>query len=234
MNHIGTLTESSLHAALKAHFALPGDRIECEVAGYVVDIVRPLPDGGARCIEIQTRNLGQMRPKLLALLAEHPVHVVHPIAQERYIVRVAANGIVASRRKSPKHGRVYDLFPELVGLAALVGHPHLTLEVVLIGEEQHWRDDGQGSWRRRRWSIADRRLLGVGESFVFAAPADFAALLPTELPDRFDTGELAALIRAPRHLAQKLAYCLRAMDALQADGKRGRAVLYRRTAANGV
>ncbi len=234
MNHIGTLAETSLHAALKAHYAQPGDLLECEVAGYVVDIVRPLPDGGAQCIEIQTRNLGQMKRKLLALLEHHAVHVVHPIAQKRTIVRVGADGMVASRRKSPKHGGVHDIFPELVGLTALVGHPRLTLEVVLIGEEQVWRDDGQGSWRRRRWSIADRRLLSVGQSVVLAAPADFAALLPADLPDCFDTGELAALLRAPRHLAQKMAYCLRALGVLQADGKRGRAVLYRRAATSGV
>ena len=113
-----------------------------------------------------------------------------------------------------------------MGLAGLMAHPNLTLEVVLIGEEQRWRDDGQGSWRRRRWSIADRRLLSVGQSFHFAAPADFAALLPVDLAEPFDTAELAALIQAPRHLAQKMVYCLRAMGLLEVTGKRGRAVLY--------
>ena len=233
MKHIGTLAETSLHAALKAHYARPGDLLECEVAGYVVDIVRPLPDGGAQCIEIQTRHLGQMRPKLLALLEQHPVHVVHPIAQERYIARVAADGAAISRRKSPKHGRVLDLFPELVGLVGLVTHPNLTLEVGMVGEEQVWRDDGQGSWRRRRWSIADRRLLSIGQSFIFATPADFAALLPADLPDHFDTGELATRIQAPRRLAQQMVYCLRIMGLVLAENKRGRAVLYRR-AAGGV
>jgi len=228
VNHIGSLAETSLHAALKAHYAQPGDLLECEVAGYVVDIVRPLPDGGAQCIEVQTRNLGQMKRKVLSLLEHHAVHIVHPIAEERYILRVAADGARVSRRRSPKHGRVHDLFPELVGLAPLLGHPNLTLEVALIGEEQVWRDDGQGSWRRRRWSIADRRLLGVGQSFVFAAPADYAPLLPAALPETFDTGELAAGIQAPRPLAQQMVYCLRALGLLQAAGKRGRAVLYRR------
>ncbi len=229
MKRIGTLAESSLHAALKAHYARPGDLLEGEVAGYVVDIVRPTADGGSQCIEIQTRHLGQMKPKLLALLEQHPVQVVHPIAQERYIARVAADGAALSRRKSPKHGRVLDLFPELVGLAGLMTHPNLTLEVVLIGEEQLWRDDGQGSWRRRRWSIADRRLLHVGPSCHFAAPADFAALLPADLPEPFDTAELAALLPAPRRLAQQMVYCLRTMGLVQATGKRGRLALYRRT-----
>ena len=34
-------------------------------------------------------------------------------------------------------------------------------------QEQVWRDDGQGSWRRGRWSLIDTRLLGVAGSAVF-------------------------------------------------------------------
>lgn len=228
MKQIGTLAETSLHAALKAHYAQPGDLLESAVAGYVVDIVRPL-DSGIQCIEIQTRRLGLMKPKLQTLLAHYPVHAVHPIAQERYIVREAADGTLLSRRKSPKRRSVLDLFPELVGLATLAAHPNFTLEVVLIGEEEHWRNDGRGSWRRRRWSISDRRLLSVGEAWRFAVPADYAALLPADLPQPFDTATLAAQLPASRSLAQQMVYCLRATGVLQASGKRGNAHLYTRS-----
>lgn len=228
MKQIGTLAETSLHAALKAHYARPGDLLESAVAGFVVDIVRPL-DAGIQCIEIQTRRLGLMKPKLRTLLAQYPVHVVHPIAQARFIVREAADGTQLSRRKSPKRRNILDLFPELVGLAELAPHPHFTLEVVLIDEEEHWRDDGRGSWRRRRWSISDRRLLGVGQVWRFAAPADYAALLPADLPEPFDTATLATCLPASRALAQQMAYCLRATGVLQTIGKRGNAFLYARS-----
>src|SRR5579885_2333447 len=137
---IGTLAEKSLHAALKAHYALPDDQLECALDGYVIDILRRDADGLCQCIEIQTRNLGKMKPKLQALLDRYPVRVVHPVAQQRTITRVDTDGVIVSSRKSPKHGTVFDIFPELVSFPALMCHPNLQLEVLLIHEEQVWLD----------------------------------------------------------------------------------------------
>lgn len=226
--HIGTLAEKSLHAALKAFYALPGDSLECDLDGSVIDILRPSLDAPPRCIEIQTRSLSKMKPKLHKLLDSYAVHVVYPIPRERFIVRVDANGEIISRRKSPKRGTVYDLFPELVAFPALVMHPNLTLEAVLIREEQVWLDDGRGSWRRKRWSIADRRLLGIVEAVMLQTPVAFAALLPPDLPPLFDSADLARAIKQPRFVAQKMAYCLREMGVIELAGKRVNTHLYRR------
>ena len=123
---IGTLGEKSLHSALKAWYAQPGDRLEWSVEGkYVVDIFRPATDTtSGQCIEIQTRSLGKLKTKLVFLLEHWPVRLVYPIAQERHIVRIDADGEIVSRRKSPKRGTIFHLFPELVSLPALVTHPH--------------------------------------------------------------------------------------------------------------
>jgi len=98
--HIGTLTEKSLHAALKEWLSRPDDRQEVRVDGFVIDIVR-----GDTLIEIQTRNFGAMKRKLAQLLSQHPIHLNHPIAVEKWIVRQTENGDDISRRKSPKRGR---------------------------------------------------------------------------------------------------------------------------------
>ena len=230
--HIGTLAEKSLHAQLKQLYAAPGDLLEHPLDGYVVDIARPAAkDSGATdycCIEIQTRHLAAMKTKLGALLADRPVHVVFPIAEQRTIARMAAGGDILSRRRSPKRGTIYDIFPELVSLPTLVHDPHFSLEVLLIHEEQIWRDDGLGSWRRRRWSIYDRRLLATIMSVPLRCAEDFAALLPTNLGDGFDTRTLAAAIGQPVHVAQKMAYCLRHMGILAVRGKQGNSLLYAR------
>ena len=232
--HIGTLAEKSLHAQLKQLYAAPGDLLEHPLDGYVVDIARPVGQEGEatasdfRCIEIQTRHLAAMKAKLAVLLAVRPVHVVFPIAAQRTIARMDAGGAILSRRRSPKHGSIYDIFPELVSLPALIHHPHFSLEVLLIHEEQVWRDDAQGSWRRRRWSIYDRRLLATLTAVPLAGAADFAALLPTGLPDGFDCRALAGAIGQPLPVAQKMAYCLRHMGILDLAGKRGNALLYAR------
>jgi hypothetical protein len=54
------------------------------------------------------------------------------------------------------------------------------------------------------------------------------ALLPAALPDPFSVSDLASASAQPRRLAQKMAYCLREMGAIEAVGKRGNAILYSR------
>ncbi len=217
---IGQLAERSLHAALKEHLAQPGDRFEVKLGRYVIDIVR-----GDLLIEIQTRHLYALRPKLLRLLADHPIRLIHPLPAERRIVREDAGGRVLTRRKSPRHADGRDIFNELVRISDLALHPNLTLEALLIREEQVWRDDGRGSWRRGRWSLIDTRLLGVVESVVFRQPADYLALLPP-LPKAFTNADLAVARGWNSRLAGKATYALRAMGLLTPAGKRGRANLF--------
>ena len=230
-SRIGTLGEKSLHAALKAWYAQPGDWLEWRVEGrYIVDIYRPPTDTATgQYVEIQTHRPGKLKPKLVFLLERGPVRLVYPIAQERTIVRLDADGEILSRRKSPKHGTVFHLFPEMVSLPALVIHPNFVLDVPLIREEQFWLDDGQGSWRRKHWSLYDRQLVDVCDVVSLATPDDFAALLPRQLPGVFDTQELAQALDLPRSLAQKMTYCLHKMAVLEITGRRSHAKLYRRT-----
>ena len=156
--HIGTMGENSLHAALKERLARPGDRFEVAVEGYFIDIVH-----GDLLIEIQTGNFTALKRKLGRLLDNHAVCVVYPIAKERWVRRITAEGERVSRRKSPKRGRIEELFLELIRLPHLVGHRNFSLKALLVQEEVVWRDDGKGSWRRKGWSVADRLLLDVLE-----------------------------------------------------------------------
>ena len=174
---IGTRGEKSLHAALKRWYAQPGDQVEAMVDGYRVDIVR-----GDLLIEIQTRSFGALRDKLNHLLAGHTVRLVYPVAVEKWIVRYAADGTLVSRRRSPKRGRVEDVFAELIRLPALLSHPYFTLEVLLIRAEEHRRNDGLGSWRRQGWSLYDHILLDVIEPVRWATPQDLLYLLPPHTP----------------------------------------------------
>lgn len=221
--HIGTLAEKSLHASLKAWYTQSGDRLEVSVDNFVIDIVR-----GDLLIEIQTGNFSALKGKLARLLDHHSVHLVHPISQEKWIVRQTAAGKTLSRRRSPKHGRVVDVFRQLVYLPHLLSHPNLSLEVLLTHEEEILRDDGRGSWRRKRWSLHDRRLLDVVAGTKFSSPADFWAVLPATLPQLFTNADLATALRCRPPLAQKITYTLRRMGGLRLTGKRGKALLYER------
>lgn len=222
MSHIGTLTEKSLHASLKAWLAQPGDNFEVEVDGFVIDIVR-----NDVLLEIQTGNFSALKRKLATLLEHHPVHLLHPIAQQKWIVRQTEKGAEISRRKSPKRGRTEDVFTQLVYIPHLLPHPNLSLKVLLTHEEEILRDDGQGSWRRKRWSIHDRRLLNVVEQASFQSLDDFLALLPPDLPQPFTNANLAEVLACPPRLAQKITYTLRKAGAITAAGKQSRATLYK-------
>ena len=226
---IGTLRETSLHAALKAWYARPGDELEASVEGFQIDLRR-----GAQLIEIQTRNFAALKRKLTQLVERHPVRLVHPIAQEKWIVRLGRDSATPLiRRKSPKRGRVDQLFDELVSFPELVAHPHFSLEVLMTQEEEILRPVRRGnghraSWRRKGWAICDRRLLNVVEQVVFASPSDFRTFLPNSLPQPFTSRDLAWAPGQSLDLAQKITYCLRKMGVIESVGQRGRALLYTR------
>lgn len=219
---IGTLGERSLHAALKAWYAEPGDVFEVAIDDYVVDVVR-----GDLLIEIQTRHFSAMKRKLARLTEAHRVRLVHPIAAEKWIVKYGPDGLTqVDRRRSPKRGSALDVFYELVSFPQLLERDSLSIEVLLTREEEIRVNDGLGSWRRRGWSIVDSRLLEVVDRVVLASPGDCVALLPEGLPDPFTTRDVADALGEPIRLVQKMAYCLREMGAIDTVGRRGRAYLY--------
>jgi len=213
--------ETSLHEAVKRWYAQPGDRLEAWVDGYLIDIVRD-----DQLIEIQTGNFSTIKAKLKNLIRRHPVRLVHPIAQTKWIVRLDARGGRVSRRRSPRRGRVEDLFLELVYIPHLMEEPNFSLEALMVHSEEELINDGRGSWKRKRWSVHDRRLLDVVERTTFSAPADFKKLLPASLPEEFTTRELAEALKLRTNISQKMTYCLRHMELLDTIGKRGRARLY--------
>jgi hypothetical protein len=227
---IGTLREKPLHASLKRWYAEPGDREEVAVDGYVIDLVRH-----ELLVEIQTRGFATIRPKMQALLARgHRVRLVHPIAVDRWIVRVDADGTFLGRRCSPGHGSLADLAAELVSFPELLADPGLEIEVLLIREEEYRRHQPGRCWRRRGWTVVERRLVDVLDRVMLARPKDLMRILPDALPERFTTADLATGLGRPPHIARQSAYCLRRLGLIEAVGKRGRAVEYRIASATAI
>ncbi|OPL19266.1 MAG: hypothetical protein AVO35_11855 [Candidatus Aegiribacteria sp. MLS_C] len=220
MSAIGLLNEKPLHSSLKEWYSCPGDLLEVPVDGFVVDIVR-----GTSLIEIQTGGFHSIRSKLRKLLPMHEIRLVHPVPQEKWIVKVPQDGGEPSRRKSPKKGRVEDLFSEMVSFPDLLLDRNLSVEVLLTREEEILRYDGARGWRRRGWLVEERRLLEVVDSRLFTHPSQWLSLLP-EGTAEFTTEDLAAKLRMRRGLAQKMAYCMRMSDIIVQVGRRGRSNLY--------
>lgn len=222
--NIGLHNENPLHAALKAWYAQPGDRLEVDIDGYVVDIV-----GAGRLVEIQTGNFYAIKDKVTDLVARYALRLVYPVAHEKWIVKLPVDpGDRVTRRKSSRRGRVPQVFRELVSFPHLVLHPNFSLEVLMIAEEEVRKYIGKRRWRTRGWGVHQRRLLEVRARHLFEGPQDFYDLIPAALPDEFTSLDLAEALGETRRLAQKAAYCLRNMGLIAEIGTRQRSKLYRR------
>lgn len=221
-SHIGTLQESSLHSALKRWYEIPGDKLEEPIENYLIDIVRD-----DLLIEIQTKNFSAIKKKIANLIQNHKMCLVHPISQDKWITSIdAKSNKLIRRRLSPLHRSYIDIFDELIRIPNLISNPNLTLEIFLVQTEEIRKKDGKGSWRRRGWSICDRKLIGVLGKKEFNNPHDFLDFIPKSLKIPFTNAELAYTLEKPLSLAQKMSYCLRKMGILKIIGKRGKWLLY--------
>lgn len=214
--HIGTLNEGSLHAALKADYARPGDRFEVPLDGFVIDIRR---DDGL--IEIQTGSFGAMGRKLDHLLPGHRILLVYPIAVESYLQKPGAK-----TRKSPKRGSVYDLFAELVSIPTMLDHPNLTLEVVLVSVTKVQVADANVRRGRGGFRTEDRQLREILGRHRFEESRDLFELVPDGLPQVFTTADLASRAGIGRDVAQQMAYCLRPLGLFVEQGRTKAGIQY--------
>lgn len=203
---IGTLNEGSLHAALKEHYAQPGDEFEVPLERFVIDISRPSEN---LLIEIQTSSFAAMGRKLDRVLDDHRVLLVHPIATGTWLNRDGKKP-----RKSPKKGSVYSIFDELVSVPTLLDHPNLALDVVLVSVEKIQVEDPKARRGRGGWRTVDRVLREVHDTLRFENVNDLRTLVP-ELPEEFTTADLAERASVDRETARKMAYCFRPLGVFE-------------------
>lgn len=217
------MNEGSLHADLKAHYARPGDQLEVPLHGFVIDIRR-----ADLLVEVQTGSFGALGNKLDRLLDAYKVLLVHPIAVETFLQRPGQKA-----RKSPRRGSILDLFEELVSLPTLLDHPNLTLDVALVSVTLVQEADPRARRGRGGFRTTDRQLRELREVRRFASTADLSALLPAGLPRQFTTADLAARARASRDVAQRMAFCFRALDVIREVGRGRAGIVYARARARG-
>ena len=222
--NIGLQNERSLHSALKKWYSKPGDKLEAKVDNYIIDIVRK-----NELIEIQTKSLAKIRNKLLTLSEKYQVRLVYPIAQEKQIIVISEDGEILRSRKSPKRGKLLDIFDEVVRITGLFQQMNFTLEVLLIKEEEIRCDDGKGSWRRKGISIFDRKLKDVEESIIFQNKKDFQRFIPVGLEDPFSTKSYAKELQISIYKTRRIIYALKKIGTITQVGKKGNLLLYNRT-----
>jgi hypothetical protein len=210
---------------MKEWYYLKGDKLEAKVDGFIVDIKR-----GDLLIEIQTANFSAIKPKLSHLLNEHKVRLIYPIPKQKWIIhRSTATGETFGRRKSPKKGRLTDLFNELIRIPNLFAKGNLSIEVLMIETEETWINNGKGSWRRKGTSIQDRKLIQVYETETFENKTDFLKILPKNLPNPFSNRNLAQSLGIPINQSRKITYSLRKIGTITHAGNNKKQMLFTRS-----
>lgn len=213
--------ETTLHQQLKLLYAVSPQQTEVALGAYRIDAIAL--DG--ELIEIQHASLAALREKTCRLLAprsRHRLRIVKPIIARRRITTLTSpEGETLRSRMSPKTCDWTELFMDLVHFCSVFPRKRLTLEALLI-EVEETRVDRVPRWRRgKRYKSLDIRLTTVCDRLRFQTLEDIVSALPTEsLVDPFDTACLAKAMDRPRWFAQKVAYCLRTMGAIQSVSRR--------------
>ena len=216
---VGTLGEKTLHAVLKRMIELDMSRHEVKLGRYTADVFN---ERGV--FEVQTRSRHKLKPKLTALLPYYPVTVVIPVVETKWLLTMdPETGELKDRRKSPKRGKVAGLLPELVYLKPLLKDQNLSFLLVrLEGEELRLPVAG----KRRPVTpleFAPTRFLGT---VTLRTAADYAALLPADLPETFTARTLARALGLPAGQSSAAANVLCYMGAIHRTGAQGKAYLY--------
>ena len=222
---IGILQEKPLHAILK--WWLDGNPDHHEVTlpcGRVADIF-----DGETVTEIQTGGFSPLRSKLEVLLEQYPVTVVHPIVRRKHLTWIdPQTGETTPPHRSPRVGRWSDAGAQLIYILPLLGHPNLTVRLVLIDAEEQRLADGWGRDGKRGSHRAVLLPLSLEDTLTLRCPEDYRALVPGSLPEEFTAAEFG---KAARLQGRKLSGTLKVLldRGVLAREKESREYRYRQT-----
>ena len=196
---------------------------------YVADIV-----GEHGVIEIQTRGVAHLKPKLSELLEAAPVTVVHPVILRKRIVNLDGDtGEVTSVRFSPKRGSLYTAMRELYALKPLLPQQRLTVRLPLL-EADEIRSFGVRTRRRKKQRtrqgeyVSDLLPTDIVDEIILAQPSDYEIFLPGHLSGSFGAAELAEAAATDLPAARRVLNLLTFLGLTEAIGKDGRRTVYRR------
>lgn len=181
-------------------------------------------------IEIQSRSLFKLIPKLDAFLEACPVTVVHPLIGKKWVAWYTPEGVPVSRTRAPGKLRLTDAVPELYALKYMLDNPRFHFCICVVEAEEQRLLDGVGKDRKRRSTRLDRIPLALMQEVHFDCPADYMQLFPVDVPEVFGSREIAQAGHMRRDTARMLLNLLCYLELIQPAEQRGNAKYYRRGA----
>lgn len=206
---INIQNESSLHNTLKIYYSnLFDGQTEVKKDGHIYDIVTK----NGTIIEIQTKNLGSLLPKLKDILNKNlKIILVYPLVINTKIYLTDNNGELISKRKSNKKGCIYDIFSELTKLYEILLCKNFTLEILEINLIEHrirTQENVQSLNKKRRykknWIKVNKRLDEIIDKKIFKTKKDYLNLLPKELENEFCAKDLKKILQKNKSIPSRI------------------------------
>ena len=219
---IGTLGEKTLHAILKDYFQEDKRFQEFTLDGYVADAVR-----GKEIVEIQSRDLYRLAPKISTFLVENRVTVAHPIALSKTVFWMdPETGECISHRKSSKRGKLLDVLPELYGLRQFLLNENFRVCVMLLDVNEYRVLDGYGKDKKKRATKLDRYPTALVEEIYLENAEDYRRFLPSDLSSEFTYSDFRIAAKCDAYTAQRALNILLNLGLIRIVGKKGRQRVY--------
>lgn len=220
---IGTLSEKTVHAILKYYYGPQEAMQEVPIEKCVADVFT-----GSEIFEIQTRSFDRLRAKLERFLPLYPVTVVYPIPYVKWLCWIdEQTGEISRRRRSPKKGSPYMVFPELYRIKPFLTDPNLHVRLMLMDMEEYRLLNGWSRDRKRGSTRFDRLPVRLEEEVVLDSPRDYLQFLPLELPESFTSRDLAAASHMQVSLSGTVLGILLELGVVERTGREGRCYQYR-------
>lgn len=228
-NKIGTLGEKTVHAVLK-YYLEPSETLhEQKIVSYYADIARELDNEKTEIVEIQTGNFNVLRKKLDCFLTFANVTIVYPIPYRKWISWIdEETGEVTKKRKSPKMGSFYMVFPELYKIKSYLKNPNLNIQLLLIDMEEYRLLNGWSVDKKKGSSRHDRIPVALEEELVLQSAEDYQVFVSDGLPEKFTSKEFQKASKLTLSKAQTALNILYYMGVVERVGKQGNAYIYRR------
>ncbi len=220
---IGTLKEKTLHIVLKNYFSPDKANHEIKIGSNYADIY-----DGNKIIEIQTRNFNKLRKKLDNFLPQYRVLLVYPTPyQKRLSWYDPSTGEISKSRLSPKKSNIYDSFTELYKIKQYLGHPNLSLCLMLINVNEYRVLDGWSEDRKKGSHRIDRYPTSLVDEIYINDVNDYKKFLPSSLPNEFNTKIFAKTAKIPLKKAQLALHIICYLGVIEKVGKEGNLIIYK-------
>ena len=216
---VGGLNERSIHKVLKLAIEPDPTHHEVKFLGSVADIKNE--EG---IFEIQTKSAYKLKGKLLKFLEVSPVTLVIPIVKEKYIRYIDSDtGEILPPKRSPRSESVYTALNSIFSLADLFSYENFKLTLVFLSADEY-----KHRVRKRGEKRVDMIPRDILEVMEIKGADKFREFLPASLGEEFVASEFSKAIKKPSRFTYFVIKFYENLGFIEAVGKRGRAILYKR------